>query len=71
MCSSVISISCFFAESSSSKDVNHVSLDQHVDTDSKELSSSVIKYRQFICGTRGLACYLGLDFDRNSAYPSY
>ncbi|XP_038877353.1 actin-related protein 9 [Benincasa hispida] len=41
-------------ESSSSKDVNHEPLDQHVDTDSKELSSSVIKYRQFICGEDAL-----------------
>ncbi|XP_022147444.1 actin-related protein 9 [Momordica charantia] len=41
-------------ESSSSKDVDNESLDQHVVTDSKELSSSVIRYRQFICGEDAL-----------------
>uniref|UniRef100_A0A9I9CP57 Actin-related protein 9 n=1 Tax=Cucumis melo TaxID=3656 RepID=A0A9I9CP57_CUCME len=41
-------------ESSSSKDVNHEPLDQCVDTDSKELTSSVIKYKQFICGEGAL-----------------
>ncbi|XP_022975057.1 actin-related protein 9 [Cucurbita maxima] len=40
-------------ESSSSKDVSQ-SLDQHVETDSKEFSPSVIKYRQFICGEDAL-----------------